>query len=93
MGKMDSAAALAASDLIADRSMHFEHLCADNDRNGNPRRLFALVADGVRLAVWDEGYQGHHCVPSHLRTLAAEAERVDIRPRLYAQLKRSLGQV
>jgi len=92
MAKMDSAAALAASDLFADRPMYFQHCCTHNDRNGNPRRLFVLVQDGRRVAAWDEGYRGYHCVPSHFWPMAREAERVDIRPGLYLELKRTMGQ-
>ena len=70
--------------------MNFQHLCTHNDRNGNPRRLFVLCIDGMWVASWDEGYQGHHCVPACLRELAADAERVDIRPSLYNELRKRL---
>src|SRR5689334_5837370 len=34
------------------------HLCTTNDRNGNPRRLFAIV-DGYQVYdVLEEGYEG-----------------------------------
>lgn len=53
-----------------------KHLCASNDTNGNPRRLFAVTGlHGGILAVWDEGYQGHHAVPPSLRNAAACADR------------------
>jgi hypothetical protein len=37
------------------------HYCANNDVNGNPQRLYALIDDNEDiLAVWDEGYLGHN---------------------------------
>jgi hypothetical protein len=68
----------------------FQHLCTHNDRNGNPRGLYVLVDDGQRIAVWDEGYLGHHCVPGVWREDAYRAERVDIKPGLYNELRRTL---
>lgn len=70
--------------------MYFQHLCTHNDRNGNPRRLYVLVSDGQRVAVWDEGYQGHHAVPGIWRDAAYNAERIDIPPKLYRELLREL---
>ena len=70
--------------------MYFQHVCTHNDRNGNPRRLFVLCLDGTRIASWDEGYMGHHCVPACLQKLAADAERVDVPPSLYYELRRGL---
>lgn len=70
--------------------MYFQHLCAHNDRNGNPRRLYVLVNDGQRVAVWDDGYLGHYAVPGIWRDAAYDAERVDITPRLYYELLRTL---
>jgi len=36
-----------------------QHLCATNDRNGNPRRLWAVYTnDGHVIEVIDEGYAG-----------------------------------
>ena len=57
-----------------------QHLCADNDRNGNPRRIYALVdEEGYYLAAWNEGYHGHHAVPGPWRQAAYEA-----RPRRFS---------
>lgn len=67
-----------------------QHLCAHNDRNGNPRRLYVLVSDGQRVAAWDEGYLGHHAVPGIWRDAAYNAERINIKPSLYNELKRTL---
>ena len=70
--------------------MQFQHLCTHNDRNGNPRRLFVLIDEGQRVAVWDEGYLGHHAVPGVWREAAYNAERLDIKPYLYYELLRRL---
>ena len=68
------------------------HLCADNDENGNPQRGYmALVDKGepgrFYSMFWDEGYQGHHCVPEELRKHAAEAVRSDTEVGNYEFLK------
>lgn len=64
------------------------HLCASNDTNGNPRRLFIAVGPlGGILAVWDEGYQGHHAVPPVLRNAAASAVREPISVSSYEWLQ------
>jgi hypothetical protein len=56
--------------------MTIVHLCADNDRNGNPRRLYALTDEaGLILASWDEGYSGYQAVPGPWRDAAYNAER------------------
>ena len=34
------------------------HLCADNDSNGNPRRLYVVLYSGEIDHVFDEGYNG-----------------------------------
>ena len=61
-----------------------KHLCASNDSNGNPRRLFAAMGPlGGVLAVWDEGYEGHHAVPPALRDAAYEALREPISASTY----------
>lgn len=71
-------------------SLYFQHLCADNDHNGNPRRLYALVVDGTRVAAWDEGYLGCDAVPGRWREQAYRAERMPITVNLYKGLRRSL---
>ena len=70
--------------------MSFQHVCTHNDRNGNPRRLFVLCIGNRRVASWDEGYMGLHCVPASLQKFAADAERVDVPPSLYFELRRGL---
>jgi len=70
--------------------MYFQHLCTHNDRNGNPRRLFVLCDDKRRVAVWDEKHYGVDAVPGIWREAAYKAERLDIKPSLYYELKRNL---
>ena len=47
------------------------HVCAKNDINGNPQRLYF---DVEKIKPYDEGYLGYHAVPEHLRKEAYEAE-------------------
>ena len=59
------------------------HLCADNDENGNPQRGYMAMVDKgepgrLFMMFWDEGYQGHHCVPEELREAAYQAVRQEI---------------
>ena len=59
--------------------MFLIHLCAPNDRNGNPRRLYLEFNDhGVAVRHWLEGYKGSHCVPAELRHAAATAPRINV---------------
>lgn len=67
-----------------------QHLCAPNDVNGNPRRLYVLISDGESIAAWDEGYNGHHAVPGVWRDAAYNAERVNCTVKTYRDLKRIL---
>jgi hypothetical protein len=69
--------------------MYFQHLCADNDTNGNPRRLYVLVDEcNQRIAAWDEGYEGWQCVPGLFRNAAYNAERINVPVKLYKELRR-----
>lgn len=74
--------------------MYFQHLCADNDSNGNPRRLYVLVDEELsvptRVAAWDEGYAGHYAVPGVWRKCAYLAEQMNITVSLYNELRRCL---
>lgn len=72
-------------------------LRAENDRSGNPRRLYVQLAsggpedpdmDGVVLGAWDEGYQGHNCVTKDLRPKAKFAPTFDVTTRQYLDLKK-----
>lgn len=53
------------------------HFDAGNDRNGNPRRAYALYGHdqyGAYLVnAWDEGYAGHRAVPTELQEAARRA--------------------
>lgn len=46
------------------------HICAPNDVNGNPQRLYAVLQGEDVLNVVEEGYEGEAC----LRTLRARLE-------------------
>lgn len=68
-----------------------KHLCATNDRNGNPQRLYALIdEEGEMLAAWDEGYYGHQAVPGPWRDAAYQACRTSITVKEYKQILRSV---
>ena len=58
--------------------MIYLHLAAVNDRNGNPRRLFAVLGDDGRVdAIIEEGYFGNAKVKKHFPT-AKEGPRINI---------------
>lgn len=44
-------------------------LNAGNCANGNPRRVFVYIVDGVVMAAYDEGYAGQQAIPDNLRGL------------------------
>lgn len=69
-----------------------QHLCTDNDRNGNPRRLYVLADNetGEPISAWDEGYLGYEAVPGPWRSAAYAADREEISITKYNKLKRSL---
>jgi hypothetical protein len=66
------------------------HLCAANDVNGNPQRLYALIdGDNEMVAVWDEGYYGSDAVPGIWRQDAYFAKREEISVIKYITLLRN----
>jgi len=68
------------------------HLCATNDANGNPRRLYArLDGGGCFIAAWDEGYSGSHAVPEAYRDAANRAPYIEITPREYRRILKEFG--
>jgi len=54
------------------------HLCAPNDRNGNPRRAFVGFAGSLITGAWEEGYKGCAAVPAELQGLADQAPRINV---------------
>lgn len=44
-------------------------LNAGNCVNGNPRRVFVYIVDGVVRGAYDEGYSGQQAMPENLRGL------------------------
>ena len=62
------------------------YVCAENDVNGNPQRLYY---DTSKNKSYDEGYAGFHAVPEHLRKDAYEAEfncKLKVTAELYQEL-------
>ena len=62
------------------------YVCAENDINGNPQRLYYDIKNNKS---YDEGYMGYHAVPEHLRKYAYEAEyncKIKITAELYQEL-------
>jgi hypothetical protein len=59
------------------------HFCAQNDVNGNPRRVYVLENQYGMVAAWDEGYLGDHAVPGMWRKEAYDAEHVNVSVRDY----------
>jgi len=70
----------------------FLHCCAENDRNGNPQRVYVLTdsESGDYIAAWDEGYSGHHAVPGWWREDAYNAERIKVSVREYKRILRQI---
>ena len=65
-----------------------KHLSPDNDSNGNPRRVYALIdEEGYYVAAWNEGYNGHHAVPGEWRKAAYHAERARISAKEYYRIR------
>ena len=55
------------------------HMCAKNDINGNPRRLYVMSnEDGKYIACWDEGYKGSDAVPGPFSKDAYLSQRFDV---------------
>tara|TARA_Y100000592_G_C5347914_1_gene257444 strand:+ start:199 stop:495 length:297 start_codon:yes stop_codon:yes gene_type:complete len=66
-----------------EQNVRIVYICTENDVNGNPRRSYYDLKEGV---FYDEGYMGHHAVPEHLRQDALEAEysyKINLKPRQY----------
>ena len=67
------------------------HMCAKNDTNGNPRRLYVMSdEDGKYIAAWDEGYKGSDAVPGEFRKAAYLSQRFDVTVTEYNKLLRTL---
>lgn len=51
-----------------EKKYFLNHLCAPNDTNGNPRRVFVVqrLSDGLIEAAFDEGYSGREAWTKHL---------------------------
>lgn len=83
--------AQAPGDLVPE---HVVHMRCQNDANGNPRRVYVVFASGQhwapgvlrRVAVFDEGYAGRHCMPTWARALP-ELRSEDISLKEYRILK------
>lgn len=54
------------------------HLCAPNDRNGNPNRGYVAFAGQYFRGYWPESYAGYCSVPAELRELAYVAPRINV---------------
>jgi hypothetical protein len=71
------------------QNVRIVYICTENDVNGNPRRSYYDLKEGI---FYDEGYMGHHAVPEHLRQDALEAEynyKINLKPRQYKMLIKS----
>ncbi len=57
------------------------HLCTKNDRNGNPRRAWAVFdPKGLITAFYEEGYVGSEAVPPEQRARAYYAPSINVSP-------------
>ena len=72
--------------------MELLHLKTKNDVNGNPRRLYVALLDGVILGVVNEGYQGSGAIPEAWKTEGGNYPLdLDITPGQYQRIKRQYG--
>ena len=63
------------------------HLTATNDKNGNPRRLWARMDAGGRIiTVWPEGYSGENAIPKGHRDIDRMGCTIEITPKEYRRL-------
>lgn len=63
-----------------------QHIRTDNDRNGNPRRLYLVVAEDGSVVAYNEGYYGHQAVPAAYRRDAVPLPSIDVTPSEYRRL-------
>ena len=86
--------AVSANSIPCFRSMNYSsvttvvHLCAPNDRNGNPNRCYVAFAGSALRGAWDERYDGFNAVPPELRQLALNAPRIDVAAGVINKYKR-----
>lgn len=67
------------------------HLRAPNDQNGNPRRLYVVIADDECSWVYDEGYLGVHAVPAeHRERIAGRWTQINITRAEYSRVGRGI---
>ena len=70
------------------------HFTAPNDRNGNPRRLWAVFTPaGQLVAAYDEGYEGSHAIPVAIRHKAATCYAVPVAASTYSAILRHARQL
>jgi hypothetical protein len=59
-------------------------LCAPNDTNGNPRRVYvAHDCGGFFIGAWDDAYTGVDCVPADIRANSGYTVYVETTPKEY----------
>ena len=68
-------------------------LCAKNDNNGNPRRVFVFIdSDGSVINAIDEGYAGRGAVDDDLdSTVGSNIAEFDTTPGEYRRLLRQFS--
>lgn len=68
--------------------MHAIHICAPNDRNGNPRRGWLFVG-GSGTEWHEEGYAGVLAIRAdYLRDIARDAPRVNVGAAEYRRIRK-----
>lgn len=68
----------------------YQHLRADNDRNGNPRRLFLILThDGGVADIIDEGYMGKGAMNAYPWHDMTELPSIDITTAEYRSMVRN----
>jgi hypothetical protein len=75
------------------RRFLIDHVCAPNDRNGNPRRCYLVrhMPTGWILAAYDEGYDGYSATPDAIRRESAAGLCFNVSVKFYRDTLDALG--
>ena len=58
---------------------HILHVCAPNDTNGNPRRLYYVTdLETGKVTAYDEEYRGRSAVPDEIQRSAIDGGSIDV---------------
>jgi hypothetical protein len=73
------------------RTVNVIHICAPNDRNGNPQRCYLVLdSENSNVIAYDIGYRGTDCLPDDkaIQNAVYYANRVNVSPAEYRRILR-----